>query len=158
VKVSAHSSSLRWGDDEFIIYQAALVMAGGIGAAIWGSTEYHEYTSRPYGEPVDLAIGHASHLEVHHPCRFQADGPIHAERAHSAGTTGLEGASVAQQRRHDRARAAHREPLPDAERAGGHRQDSSRKIDRAVAAVLAHEAAMTMPEAAAPAVPLVAWR
>jgi hypothetical protein len=34
----------------------------------------------------------------------------------------------------------------------------TRKIDRAVAAVLAHEAAMTMPEAAAPAVPMVAWR
>jgi tripartite-type tricarboxylate transporter receptor subunit TctC len=30
-------------------------MPGGIGAAIWGSTEYHEHTSRPYGEPVDLA-------------------------------------------------------------------------------------------------------
>jgi hypothetical protein len=42
-------------DDEFVIYQAALVMPGGIGAAIWGSTEYHEHTSRPYGEPVDLA-------------------------------------------------------------------------------------------------------
>jgi hypothetical protein len=34
----------------------------------------------------------------------------------------------------------------------------TRKIDRAVAAVLAHEAAMTMPEAAAPVVPMVAWR
>ena len=42
-------------DDEFVIYQAALVMPGGIGAAIWGSAEYHEHTSRPYGEPVDLA-------------------------------------------------------------------------------------------------------
>ena len=41
-------------DDEFVIYQATLVMPGGIGAAIWGSTEYHEHTSRPYGEPVDL--------------------------------------------------------------------------------------------------------
>lgn len=34
----------------------------------------------------------------------------------------------------------------------------TRKIDRAVAAVLAHEAAMTMPVAAEAAVPLVAWR
>jgi hypothetical protein len=34
----------------------------------------------------------------------------------------------------------------------------TRKIDRAVAAVLAHEAAMTMPEAPSAAVPLVAWR
>lgn len=34
----------------------------------------------------------------------------------------------------------------------------TRKIDRAVAAVLAHEAAMTMPEAPIAAVPLVAWR
>jgi hypothetical protein len=34
----------------------------------------------------------------------------------------------------------------------------TRKIDRAVAAVLAHEAAMTMPVPAAPFVPLVAWR
>ena len=42
-------------DDEFVIYQAALVMPGGIGAAIWGSTEYHEHTSRPYGELIDLA-------------------------------------------------------------------------------------------------------
>jgi hypothetical protein len=42
-------------DDEFVIYQAAVVMPGGIGAAIWCSTEYHEHTSRPYGEPVDLA-------------------------------------------------------------------------------------------------------
>ena len=42
-------------DDEFVIYQAALVMPGGIGAAIWGSAEYHEHISRPYGEPVDLA-------------------------------------------------------------------------------------------------------
>jgi len=48
----ASASSLH--DDEFVIYQAALVMPGGIGAAIWGSTEYHEHTSRPYGEPVDL--------------------------------------------------------------------------------------------------------
>jgi hypothetical protein len=34
----------------------------------------------------------------------------------------------------------------------------TRKIDRAVAAVLAHEAAMTMPEAAPMVVPMVAWR
>jgi phage terminase large subunit-like protein len=34
----------------------------------------------------------------------------------------------------------------------------TRKIDRAVAAVLAHEAAMTMPDVAAAVVPMVAWR
>ena len=34
----------------------------------------------------------------------------------------------------------------------------TRKIDRAVAAVLAHEAAMTMPEAPASVVPMVSWR
>ena len=42
-------------DDEFVIFQAVLVMPGGIGAALWGSTEYHEHIGRPYGEPVDLA-------------------------------------------------------------------------------------------------------
>ena len=30
-------------------------MPGGIRAAIWGFTEYHEHTSFPYGEPVDFA-------------------------------------------------------------------------------------------------------
>lgn len=34
----------------------------------------------------------------------------------------------------------------------------TRKIDRAVAAVLAHEAAMTMPDAPVPTAPMVAWR
>ena len=48
-------------EDEFVIYRAVLVMPGGIGAAIWGSTEYHEHTSRPYGEPVDLTPRFASY-------------------------------------------------------------------------------------------------
>ena len=41
--------------DEFLIFQAAIILPGGVGALTWGSTEYHEHTSRPYGEPVDLA-------------------------------------------------------------------------------------------------------
>lgn len=41
--------------DEFLIFQAAIILPGGVGALTWGSTEYHEHVSRPYGEPVDLA-------------------------------------------------------------------------------------------------------
>jgi len=41
--------------DEFLIFQAAIILPGGVGAVTWGSTEYHEHVSRPYGEPVDLA-------------------------------------------------------------------------------------------------------
>lgn len=41
--------------DEFLIYQAAIILPGGVGALTWRSTEYHEHTGRPYGEPVDLA-------------------------------------------------------------------------------------------------------
>lgn len=41
--------------DEFLIFQAAIILPGGVGALTWGSTEYHEHTSRPYGQPVDLA-------------------------------------------------------------------------------------------------------
>ncbi len=39
--------------DEWVIYQAAIVMPSGIGASIWDSTEYAEHSSRPYGDPVD---------------------------------------------------------------------------------------------------------
>jgi hypothetical protein len=41
--------------DEFVIFQAAIILPGGVGALTWGSTEYHEHASRSYGEPVDLA-------------------------------------------------------------------------------------------------------
>lgn len=41
--------------DDFVVYQAAIVMPGGVGAVIWDANEYHEHTNRPYGEPVDLA-------------------------------------------------------------------------------------------------------
>lgn len=41
--------------DEFLIFQAAIILPGGVGALTWGSTEYHEHVSLPYGEPVDLA-------------------------------------------------------------------------------------------------------
>jgi hypothetical protein len=42
-------------DDSFIIYQAAIVMPGGIGAALWDAGEHTEYVNAPYGQPVDLA-------------------------------------------------------------------------------------------------------
>lgn len=41
--------------DEFLFFQAAIILPGGVGALTWGSTEYHEHVSRPSGEPVDLA-------------------------------------------------------------------------------------------------------
>ena len=41
--------------DDHCIYQAVVVMPGGIGAAIWNSGDFDEYVNRPYGEPVDLA-------------------------------------------------------------------------------------------------------
>jgi hypothetical protein len=41
--------------DDHCIYQAVVVMPGGIGAAIWNSGDFDEYINRPYGEPVDLA-------------------------------------------------------------------------------------------------------
>ena len=42
-------------DDSYIIYQAAIVMPGGIGAALWDAGEHTEYVNAPYGQPVDLA-------------------------------------------------------------------------------------------------------
>lgn len=41
--------------DEFLIFQAAIILPGGVGALTWGSTEYHEHVSHPYSEPADLA-------------------------------------------------------------------------------------------------------
>jgi hypothetical protein len=41
--------------DDFVVYQAAIVMPGGVGAVIWDANEYHEHANRPYGEPVNLA-------------------------------------------------------------------------------------------------------
>ena len=41
--------------DDHCIYQAVVVMPGGVGAALWNSGEFDEYMNRPYGEPVDLA-------------------------------------------------------------------------------------------------------
>ena len=41
--------------DDHCIYQAVVVMPGGVGAALWNSTEFDEYVNRPYGEPIDLA-------------------------------------------------------------------------------------------------------
>lgn len=48
----AGPSSAR--DDSFLVYQAALVMPGGIGAAVWDANEHTAYANAPYGEPVDL--------------------------------------------------------------------------------------------------------
>jgi len=42
-------------DDSFVVYQAAVVMPGGLGAVVWDATEYHDHVNRPHGEPVDLA-------------------------------------------------------------------------------------------------------
>jgi len=48
--------------DEWVIYQAAIVMPGGIGASIWDATEYAEHSNRPYGDPVDLAPRFVTYL------------------------------------------------------------------------------------------------
>ena len=40
--------------DDFVVYQAAIVMPGGVGAVIWDANEYHQHANRPYGEPVNL--------------------------------------------------------------------------------------------------------
>ena len=42
-------------DDSFIVYQAAIIQPGGVGAVIWDANEYHEHANRPFGEPVNLA-------------------------------------------------------------------------------------------------------
>jgi hypothetical protein len=41
--------------DDYCIYQAVVVVPGGVGAALWNSGEFDEYMNRPYGEPIDLA-------------------------------------------------------------------------------------------------------
>lgn len=41
-------------NDDFVVYQAAIVMPGGVGAVIWDANEYHEHANRPHGEPADL--------------------------------------------------------------------------------------------------------
>jgi len=41
--------------NEFLIFQTAIILPGGVGALTWGSTEYHEHVSPPSGEPVDLS-------------------------------------------------------------------------------------------------------
>ena len=42
-------------DDSFVVYQAAIIQPGGIGCVLWDATDYHEHTTPPRGEPVDLA-------------------------------------------------------------------------------------------------------
>jgi hypothetical protein len=41
--------------DEVVVYQAAIVMPGGVGAALWDGNDYHEHANRPCGQPVNLA-------------------------------------------------------------------------------------------------------
>lgn len=41
-------------DDSFVIYSAALVQPGGIGAAIWSLCEYSERAEHFYSEPIDF--------------------------------------------------------------------------------------------------------
>ena len=41
-------------DDSFVIYSAALVLPGGIGAAMWSSCEYSQGAEHSYSEPIDL--------------------------------------------------------------------------------------------------------
>jgi hypothetical protein len=42
--------------DSFVVYQAAIVQPGGVGAVLLDAADYDEHTSPPYGEPVDLAF------------------------------------------------------------------------------------------------------
>jgi hypothetical protein len=41
-------------DDSFVVYQAAIIQPGGIGAVVWDATDYEEHANPPHGEPVDL--------------------------------------------------------------------------------------------------------
>jgi len=41
-------------NDDVCIYQAILLMPGGIGSAVWSAEEYNEYLHREYGEQADL--------------------------------------------------------------------------------------------------------
>lgn len=42
-------------DDSFVVYQAAIVQPGGVGAVMWDAADYEEHTNPPHGESVDLA-------------------------------------------------------------------------------------------------------
>jgi hypothetical protein len=44
-------------DDSFVVYQAAIIQPGGVGAVVWDATDYEAHTSPPHGEPVDLKPG-----------------------------------------------------------------------------------------------------
>jgi len=41
-------------DNSFIVYQAAIIQPGGVGAVVWDATDYEAHKSPPHGEPVDL--------------------------------------------------------------------------------------------------------
>jgi len=41
-------------DDSYVVFQAVILMPGGIGAVSWDATEYDEHTSPPHGDPLDL--------------------------------------------------------------------------------------------------------
>lgn len=41
--------------DDFVVYQAAIILPGGVGAVVWDAAEYHEHVNRPQGQPADLA-------------------------------------------------------------------------------------------------------
>jgi len=41
-------------NDDVCLYQAMLLMPGGIGSAVWSAEEYSEYVHRGYGEQTDL--------------------------------------------------------------------------------------------------------
>jgi len=41
-------------DDEVVVFQAVLLMPGGIGASVWRVGEYNEYHRCSHGEQVDL--------------------------------------------------------------------------------------------------------
>jgi hypothetical protein len=41
-------------DDAVVVFQAVLLMPGGIGAAVWNGDEFNEHQHRSYGEQTDL--------------------------------------------------------------------------------------------------------
>lgn len=41
-------------DDSVVVFQAVLLMPGGIGAAAWSADEYNKYHQCSYGEQIDL--------------------------------------------------------------------------------------------------------
>jgi hypothetical protein len=48
-------------DESFVVYQAAIVQPGGVGAVLWDAHDYEEHTNPPHGEPVDLAANFISY-------------------------------------------------------------------------------------------------